>query len=263
MISRPTVSTPVLMQPVNICLCVSPAIVQGDSLEEIYNKIKLIIEEQSGPYIWIPSSEKLWAPCRPSLRRCRAPSSCLPENPHNLSPDSPPTLPTPPSPAPSLLTSFLQICFISSFSVIIMLLSKWKRSLITITVTVHTPAWVSQQIHSRLENAIPKEFVKWKQKGKGINPFVNWDWLKIRMFYRNLEREELGFKKKLQGNRDKSYQVGTLCKCSSKSHLKRHARWEVEDQLRVFLFCFFVFLKRLDKIEPCWWYCSRSHLSCL
>lgn len=38
---------------------VSAAIVQGDSLEEIYNKIKLIIEEQSGPYIWIPSSEKL------------------------------------------------------------------------------------------------------------------------------------------------------------------------------------------------------------
>ncbi|XP_005997208.1 disks large homolog 3 isoform X3 [Latimeria chalumnae] len=35
------------------------AIVQGDSLEEIYNKIKQIIEEQSGPYIWIASSEKL------------------------------------------------------------------------------------------------------------------------------------------------------------------------------------------------------------
>ncbi|XP_013888320.1 disks large homolog 1 isoform X1 [Austrofundulus limnaeus] len=35
------------------------AIVQGDSLEEIYNKIKVIIEEQSGPYIWIPSPEKL------------------------------------------------------------------------------------------------------------------------------------------------------------------------------------------------------------
>ncbi|KAK7922471.1 hypothetical protein WMY93_009373 [Mugilogobius chulae] len=35
------------------------AIVQGDSLEEIYTKIKLIIEDQSGPYIWIPSSEKL------------------------------------------------------------------------------------------------------------------------------------------------------------------------------------------------------------
>ncbi|XP_077589207.1 disks large homolog 3 isoform X4 [Stigmatopora nigra] len=35
------------------------AIVQGDLLEEIYNKIKMIIEEQSGPYIWIPSLEKL------------------------------------------------------------------------------------------------------------------------------------------------------------------------------------------------------------
>ncbi|XP_076877118.1 disks large homolog 3 isoform X4 [Brachyhypopomus gauderio] len=35
------------------------AIVQGDSLEEIYSKIKMVIEEQSGPYIWIPSSEKL------------------------------------------------------------------------------------------------------------------------------------------------------------------------------------------------------------
>uniref|UniRef100_A0A8C9SZZ7 Discs large MAGUK scaffold protein 3 n=1 Tax=Scleropages formosus TaxID=113540 RepID=A0A8C9SZZ7_SCLFO len=35
------------------------AIVQGDSLEEIYSKIKMIIEEQSGPYIWISSPEKL------------------------------------------------------------------------------------------------------------------------------------------------------------------------------------------------------------
>lgn len=53
-------------------MCVSAAIVQGDSLEEIYNKIKLIIEEQSGPYIWIPSSEKLWAPRRPPpLYQCR------------------------------------------------------------------------------------------------------------------------------------------------------------------------------------------------
>lgn len=71
------------------------------------------------------------------LHRCRAPLL-------------PPRDPTQAQIAP-LLTSFLQICFISSFSVIIMLLSKWKRSLITITVTVHTPAWVSQQIHSRLE----------------------------------------------------------------------------------------------------------------
>ncbi|XP_006771004.1 PREDICTED: disks large homolog 3 isoform X3 [Myotis davidii] len=35
------------------------AIVQGDSLEEIYNKIKQIIEDQSGHYIWVPSPEKL------------------------------------------------------------------------------------------------------------------------------------------------------------------------------------------------------------
>ncbi|XP_038604061.1 disks large homolog 3 isoform X2 [Tachyglossus aculeatus] len=35
------------------------AIVQGDSLEEIYNKIKQIIEDQSGHYIWIASAEKL------------------------------------------------------------------------------------------------------------------------------------------------------------------------------------------------------------
>ncbi|XP_065262625.1 disks large homolog 2 isoform X6 [Emys orbicularis] len=35
------------------------AIVQGESLEEIYNQCKLVIEEQSGPFIWIPSKEKL------------------------------------------------------------------------------------------------------------------------------------------------------------------------------------------------------------
>ncbi|XP_060032778.1 disks large homolog 2 isoform X4 [Erinaceus europaeus] len=35
------------------------AIVQGDTLEEIYNQCKLVIEEQSGPFIWIPSKEKL------------------------------------------------------------------------------------------------------------------------------------------------------------------------------------------------------------
>ncbi|NWW35312.1 DLG3 protein, partial [Panurus biarmicus] len=35
------------------------AIVQGDSLEEIYSKIKQIIEDQSGHYIWVPSPEKL------------------------------------------------------------------------------------------------------------------------------------------------------------------------------------------------------------
>ncbi|XP_036411719.1 discs large homolog 1-like protein isoform X5 [Colossoma macropomum] len=35
------------------------AIVQGDTLEEIYDQVKLIIEEQSGPYIWVLSKEKL------------------------------------------------------------------------------------------------------------------------------------------------------------------------------------------------------------
>ncbi|XP_077343559.1 disks large homolog 1 isoform X2 [Lithobates pipiens] len=35
------------------------AIVQGDTLEEIYNHVKQIIEEQSGSFIWIPAKEKL------------------------------------------------------------------------------------------------------------------------------------------------------------------------------------------------------------
>ncbi|XP_056149173.1 discs large homolog 1-like protein isoform X6 [Lampris incognitus] len=35
------------------------AIVQGDTLEEIYEQVKQIIEEQSGPYIWVQSKEKL------------------------------------------------------------------------------------------------------------------------------------------------------------------------------------------------------------
>ncbi|KAG8445104.1 hypothetical protein GDO86_010029 [Hymenochirus boettgeri] len=35
------------------------AIVQGDTLEEIYNQIKQIIEEQSNTFIWIPAKEKL------------------------------------------------------------------------------------------------------------------------------------------------------------------------------------------------------------
>uniref|UniRef100_A0A8C1X6U2 Disks large homolog 1 n=1 Tax=Cyprinus carpio TaxID=7962 RepID=A0A8C1X6U2_CYPCA len=35
------------------------AIVQGDTLEEIYDQVKQIIEEQSGPYIWVQSKEKL------------------------------------------------------------------------------------------------------------------------------------------------------------------------------------------------------------
>uniref|UniRef100_A0A8C7R9Y1 Discs, large homolog 2 (Drosophila) n=1 Tax=Oncorhynchus mykiss TaxID=8022 RepID=A0A8C7R9Y1_ONCMY len=35
------------------------ALVQGDTLEDIYNHCKMVIEEHSGPYIWIPSKEKL------------------------------------------------------------------------------------------------------------------------------------------------------------------------------------------------------------
>ncbi|KAK7158681.1 hypothetical protein R3I94_005119 [Phoxinus phoxinus] len=35
------------------------AIVQGDTLEEIYDQVKQIIEDQSGPYIWVQSKEKL------------------------------------------------------------------------------------------------------------------------------------------------------------------------------------------------------------
>ncbi|XP_032830801.1 disks large homolog 2-like isoform X3 [Petromyzon marinus] len=35
------------------------AVVQGDSLDEIYEQSKFVIDEQSGPYVWIPSREKL------------------------------------------------------------------------------------------------------------------------------------------------------------------------------------------------------------
>ena len=36
------------------------AIVEGDSQSDIYNKVKNIIHEQSGNYIWVPSNEPLW-----------------------------------------------------------------------------------------------------------------------------------------------------------------------------------------------------------
>ncbi|XP_035509117.1 disks large homolog 1-like isoform X2 [Morone saxatilis] len=35
------------------------AIVQGSSLEEVYSQVKQVIEEQSGPYIWVPTKERL------------------------------------------------------------------------------------------------------------------------------------------------------------------------------------------------------------
>ena len=35
------------------------AIVMGDSLQELYDRVKQVIREQSGPIIWIPAKEKL------------------------------------------------------------------------------------------------------------------------------------------------------------------------------------------------------------
>lgn len=35
------------------------AVVQGDTIEEVYNKVKQVIWSQSGPIIWVPSKESL------------------------------------------------------------------------------------------------------------------------------------------------------------------------------------------------------------
>uniref|UniRef100_A0AAV2KJ81 Uncharacterized protein n=1 Tax=Knipowitschia caucasica TaxID=637954 RepID=A0AAV2KJ81_KNICA len=35
------------------------AVVGGDSFEEVYHHVKVVIEEQSGPYIWVPQRERL------------------------------------------------------------------------------------------------------------------------------------------------------------------------------------------------------------
>jgi len=43
-----------------LSVCVFAAIVQGLSLEEVYSQVKQIIEEQSGPYIWVPTKDRLW-----------------------------------------------------------------------------------------------------------------------------------------------------------------------------------------------------------
>ena len=34
------------------------AFVQGDTSDEIYSKIKEVISDQSGPFIWVPAKEK-------------------------------------------------------------------------------------------------------------------------------------------------------------------------------------------------------------
>lgn len=36
-----------------------PAVVQGDTPEEIYAKVKEVIREQSGPTVWVPAKDKL------------------------------------------------------------------------------------------------------------------------------------------------------------------------------------------------------------
>lgn len=36
------------------------AVVSGDTPEELHEKVKDVIQEQSGDTIWIPSKEKLW-----------------------------------------------------------------------------------------------------------------------------------------------------------------------------------------------------------
>lgn len=41
------------------CSTPPPAIVEGDSFEEIYHKVKRVIEDLSGPYIWVPARERL------------------------------------------------------------------------------------------------------------------------------------------------------------------------------------------------------------
>lgn len=38
----------------------STAVVQGDTADEIYAKVKEVIRDQSGPTIWVPAKEKLW-----------------------------------------------------------------------------------------------------------------------------------------------------------------------------------------------------------
>lgn len=35
------------------------AVVQGDTADEIYAKVKEVIRDQSGPTIWVPAKEKL------------------------------------------------------------------------------------------------------------------------------------------------------------------------------------------------------------
>ena len=42
------------------------AVVQGDTPEDIYVKVKEVIQEQAGPTIWVPSKDQLWRGASPS-----------------------------------------------------------------------------------------------------------------------------------------------------------------------------------------------------
>lgn len=88
-------------------LCPAAAVVEGDSFEEVYHKVKTVIEEQSGPYIWIPTRERLWCCTRPSP----PPSPFLTTtNRHHPTPSQPsePRLPVCP-PAKSVLRQSLRM----------------------------------------------------------------------------------------------------------------------------------------------------------
>jgi len=39
--------------------CFVSAIVQGDTPDDVYAKVKEVIRVQSGPVVWVPSNEKL------------------------------------------------------------------------------------------------------------------------------------------------------------------------------------------------------------
>lgn len=57
-----------------IDLLLFSAVVQGDTIEDIYSKVKNIVWAQSGPTIWVPSTENLWPTYTwtfPPRARCR------------------------------------------------------------------------------------------------------------------------------------------------------------------------------------------------
>ncbi len=61
--------------PFSFCIA---AIVEGDSFEEVYHKVKTVIEEQSGPYIWIPTRERLWESTQSQTTSPSHHLACLP-----------------------------------------------------------------------------------------------------------------------------------------------------------------------------------------